>query len=95
MIWNSVGYLILAVATFPFIYYLIALYSSWRYFWNSTAQNTNAEFVGPVSILKPIRGLDPDAYENFASFCRQDYPDYEILFFVDSADDPAVPVIEK
>jgi len=96
MIWHAAGYLILAVATFPFIYYLIALYSSWRYFRNSTADNTaNAESLGPVSILKPIRGLDPDAYENFASFCRQDYPDYEILFCVDSADDPSVPVIEK
>jgi len=96
MIWNTAGYLFLALAVIPFIYYLIALYSSWRYFRSSTAANVaNAGCLGPVSILKPIRGLDPDAYENFASFCRQDYPEYEILFCVDSADDPAVPVIEK
>ena len=96
MIWNLAGYLFLAVATFPFIYYLIALYSSWRYFRSTTAPKAaNVPFLGPISNLKPIRGLDPDAYENFASFCRQDYPDYEILFCVDSADDPAVPVIQK
>jgi ceramide glucosyltransferase len=96
MIWNLAGYLFLAVATFPFIYYLIALYSSWRYFRSTTApEAANVPFLGPISNLKPIRGLDPDAYENFASFCRQDYPDYEILFCVDSADDPAVPVIQK
>ena len=96
MTWNAAGYLFLAVAAIPFIYYLIALYSSWRYFRSSTVANsTDAGCLGPVSILKPIRGLDPDAYENFASFCRLDYPDYEILFCVDGADDPAVPVIEK
>ena len=96
MIWNLAGYLFLAVATFPFIYYLIALYSSWRYFRSTTAPKAaNVPFLGPISNLKPIRGLDPDAYENFASFCRQDYPDYEILFCVDSTDDPAVPVIQK
>ena len=89
------GYVVLLVATFPFIYYLITLYSSWRFFRAERKAPPQPEFTPPVSNLKPIRGFDPDAYENFASLCRQDYPDYELLFCVGSYDDPAVPIIEK
>jgi ceramide glucosyltransferase len=87
---------VLAVALSPFIYYLIAVYSSWRFFQGRPKrENSRPEFTPPVSNLKPIRGIDPDAYENFASFCRQDYPDYELLFCVGDKDDPAVPILEK
>src|SRR5208337_2188279 len=88
-------YVFLLVATFPFIYYLITLYSSWRFFRADKSAPLKPEFTPPVSNVKPIRGLDPDAYENFASLCRQDYPDYEILFCVDDREDPVLPVIEK
>ncbi len=90
------AYVFLVVAAFPSIYYLIALYSAWRFFRRSGKQNpANTSFTPPVSNLKPVRGLDPEAYENFASFCRQDYPDYELVFCVGELDDPVVPVIEK
>src|SRR2546421_11087673 len=90
------AYVFLLVATFPLIYYLIALYSAWRFFRRSGNQNPGkSDFLPPVSNLKPVRGLDPEAYENYASFCRQDYPDYELIFCVGDRDDPAVPVLEK
>jgi ceramide glucosyltransferase len=88
-------YMILGVATFPFIYYLISLYSAWRFFHRRSAPAPKSNFTPPVSNLKPVRGLDPEAYENFASFCRQDYPDYELLFCVGERDDPVVPILER
>lgn len=84
----------LAVAAIPFIYYAIAIYSSWRYFKKAPA-GRNTQFTPPVSILKPIKGLDPDAYQNLASFCRLDYPDYEIVFCVDPDDQAVLSVLAK
>ena len=46
-------------------------------------------------MLKPVRGLDFGSYENFLSFCLQDYPDYELLFAVNDDKDPAVPLIQR
>jgi len=87
-------YLWLGLAAAPFVYYLIAIYSAWRYF-RQPPLAVSQNFNPPVSNLKPIRGLDPDAYENLASFCRQDYPEYELLLCVDTADDAVRAVVER
>jgi ceramide glucosyltransferase len=49
----------------------------------------------PVTILKPLCGLDYGLYENLKSFCDQDYPDYQIVFGVRDPKDPAIPVVER
>jgi ceramide glucosyltransferase len=87
---------VLFAAAIPFIFYILAIYSSGRYFWRNRKQaGKNFDFTPPVSNLKPVRGLDPEAYENFASFCRQDYPEYELIFCVTDQTDPSVPVIQR
>lgn len=51
---------------------------------------------GPgVTILKPLKGLDIDLYENLSSFCTQDYPTLQIVFGVAASDDPAVQVVRR
>jgi ceramide glucosyltransferase len=87
---------VLLLALGPFIYYLLALWASCVYFRQTKRQSVpRSTYKPPVSVLKPVRGLDCEAYQNFASFCLQDYPEYEILFCVNEASDPVVPVIEK
>jgi ceramide glucosyltransferase len=88
------GDIFLILAAIPFIYYLISIYSSWRYF-RQPPSAPDASFTPPVSILKPFRGIDPEAYENLASFCRLDYPDYEIVCCVDPDDQTILSVLAR
>jgi ceramide glucosyltransferase len=48
-----------------------------------------------VTVLKPVKGIDDQARENFESFCKQDYPAYQILFGVSDPDDPVIPLIRS
>jgi len=96
---TTIRWTVLALALGPLSYYLVGIYSAWRFFrvaHRRAAQSPPAnDEAFPISVLKPVRGLDPGAYENFASFCRQDYPEFEILFAVNDAQDPAVPIVQK
>ena len=49
----------------------------------------------PVVMIKPVRGLDLGARENYLSFIHQDYPSFRILFTVDSPADPAATLIRE
>ena len=78
------------------VYYLICLWSA-RAFLRKGSEDANqpAEALPPVSILKPLRGTDPDIYESFRSHCLQDYPVYEIIFGVSDPADPAVASVQQ
>ena len=84
---------VLAIAILPLIYYLAAILCAWDFF--RRRPELSPDFTPPVSILKPLKGLERGAYENLASFCRQDYTQYEILFGVDDERDLAIPVVER
>jgi ceramide glucosyltransferase len=88
--------LLLLLALCPLIYYILSLYNIVGYFRSiRRLPPRNDAFAPPVSILKPVRGVDSEAYDNFASYCRLNYPVYEIIFAVTDPRDPIVPVIEK
>lgn len=93
MVWAGLRWAILGAAIWPSLFYLLTIFAARRFF--RRQRKAPRDFAPPVSVLKPVRGLDPEAYENFASFCRQDYPEYEILFGVTNEQDPATPVIRK
>jgi ceramide glucosyltransferase len=90
-IWR-IGLLVLAIA--PLAYYLVAVLAAVRFFRGGRTPRA-AEFAPPVSLLKPVHGVDFASRINFESFCRQNYQDYEILFCVNDIEDPAVPLIRQ
>lgn len=76
-------------------YTLISLICARNYFKQQAAAVPSPVAPG-VSILKPVKGMDEDSYDNFASFCSQDYPgELELVFAVASPDDPAIEVIRQ
>ena len=86
--------LILLLALGPLAYYLVAAIAAVRFFKRARTKQL-PDFTPPVSVLKPVHGADFATYENFASFCRQDYPASEILFCVNELSDPAVAIVQK
>lgn len=95
MVWTVARDALLLLALASFVYYTVAIVAALRFFRRRDTAALPSDFAPPVSILKPIYGLDRETYENYASFCAQDYPDYEILFCVSDDEDPAIPVIEQ
>ena len=73
-------------------YSLLSLWCAHRYF---SRKKTFPDHAPPVTILKPVKGMDKESFENFASFCRQEYELFQIVFAVASREDPALPVIRR
>jgi ceramide glucosyltransferase len=64
-----------------------------RFFRNRSAENTS--WLPAVSLIKPVCGLEKDLYENLSTACRQDYPEYEIIFSVQDPADAALPLLGR
>jgi len=75
------------------VYYLLCLWSAALFLRERKAGDKRVHPAQGVSILKPLKGIDPEMYESLRSHCLQNYPDYEIIFGVSDANDPAVAVV--
>ena len=89
--WRDV---VLLLAAAPLAYYAAATFAALRFFRRERGRKFE-DYSPSVSLLKPVRGVDFASYENYESFCRQDYPDYEIIFGVNDESDPSVPLIHR
>jgi ceramide glucosyltransferase len=74
------------------IYSLICIVAAWRYLLLPQLELSSSE---PISILKPLAGLDLNLESNLRTFFEQDYPAFEILFAVRDASDPASKIVAR
>lgn len=77
------------------LYYLLCIWSARAFLQNAGASRPQTSSFPPVSILKPLKGIDPEIYESFRSHCLQDYSEYEIIFGVSDPADPAIEIVQK
>lgn len=54
-----------------------------------------ADPTPPVSVVRPVCGLETFSEQTLRSTFELDYPDYEVLFCVQKKNDPIIPLIEK
>jgi hypothetical protein len=59
------------------IFYVIEIWSARQFF--KPRPTLRPPFQPPVTVLKPLKGIDVELYENLATFCRQIYPQFEII----------------
>jgi ceramide glucosyltransferase len=77
-------------------YCLISLVCGRKFFKVTSSTTSRPTSEAGVTVIKPVKGMDADSYDNFASFCRQEYSGpLQIIFAAASSDDPVIPVIRR
>ncbi|HEY7180466.1 MAG TPA: bacteriohopanetetrol glucosamine biosynthesis glycosyltransferase HpnI [Blastocatellia bacterium] len=86
---------LLAASVGGMVYYLLAIMAARKLRKARAAAEPKVVYSPAISLLKPLRGADPELERHLESFFQQDYPSFEILFAVRHASDPAVAVVER
>ena len=74
-------------------FYLLSIVAARRFFFGRKTDESGE--LPPVSIMIPLYGADFKAYHNYALFCRQDYPEFQIVFGVREREDSSIPIVQK
>jgi ceramide glucosyltransferase len=88
---HSIGDVLLLIASAGACFLIFSTIAAGRFAARSTPTATT---LPPVTILKPLHGLDFDLIDNLRSFCQQDYPQFQIVFGLSDPNDPARNVVE-
>ncbi len=75
-------------------YCVLVIVAAWSYRSLPGGRGSVNSQLAPISVLKPLAGVDEGLEENLRSFFEQDYAEFEMLFAVRAADDPAVKIVE-
>jgi ceramide glucosyltransferase len=78
-----------------YVFQIIAVRSTLCSSRNRRDRATLSQSFPPISILKPLKGLEDNLFGNLESFCVQDYPEYEVIFSLQDENDPAYKVARK
>ena len=90
---NSYGNLLLGLVAIVAV--ATTLFALASLFWVTRRRQGLPDWTPPVTIYKPLKGIDEGLEENLRSFFRLDYPVYQLLFCVADGDDPAIPLVER
>ena len=81
-----------AICGASLIYLVIAIGTVAR---RDAHRSAPGDYRPPITVLKPVCGLEPGLYDSLRSFCEQDYPMYQVVFGVRDANDPALHIVER
>src|SRR5437868_4085139 len=100
LVWRALLILALVGSFTSTIYLIMTLAATLRYLRRAraaqaAARSTPETSLPPVTILKPVHGMEEQLAANLESFFQQDYPRYEVIFGVRDLENPAAKVAEE
>ena len=93
MIVTAIKFLVGACILAANAYYLLSIIAGYRFF--SQTESDEDDVLEPATILIPLHGADFKAYDNYSELCRQNYPEYQIIFGVRDSTDSSMPIVQK
>src|SRR5437868_3496222 len=76
-------------------YFVLVLLGAWRIARKRSQLRCASAYCPPVSVLKPVHGLEPNLEENLESFFRQDFPEFELIFCARQVSDPGLQMAQR